>query len=85
MLFDNYLAVIARDPNLSVTKFQVLVELLPENVRSCDDGIYRAIDTYLKVIRLFLILLSKGAGRSVPVPPHSTSSSFSSLSIFAFL
>ncbi|KAK7247420.1 hypothetical protein RIF29_42303 [Crotalaria pallida] len=47
-LLDNYLAEIARDPNLSVTKFQVLVELLPENARSCDDGIYRAIDTYLK-------------------------------------
>ncbi|OIW17888.1 hypothetical protein TanjilG_19857 [Lupinus angustifolius] len=47
-LLDNYLAEIARDPNLSITKFQVLAELLPENARSCDDGIYRAIDTYLK-------------------------------------
>ncbi|MED6197481.1 BTB/POZ domain-containing protein dot3 [Stylosanthes scabra] len=47
-LLDNYLAEISRDPNLSITKFQVLAELLPENTRSCDDGLYRAIDTYLK-------------------------------------
>lgn len=49
-LLDNYLAEIARDPNLSITKFQVFAELLPENTRSYDDGLYRAIDTYLKVI-----------------------------------
>ncbi|XVF17247.1 hypothetical protein REPUB_Repub10bG0103400 [Reevesia pubescens] len=47
-LLDNYLAEIARDPNLSITKFQVLAESLPENARSCDDGLYRAIDIYLK-------------------------------------
>ncbi|MBA0793949.1 hypothetical protein Gohar_018325 [Gossypium harknessii] len=47
-LLDNYLAEIARDPNLSITKFQALAESLPENARSCDDGLYRAIDIYLK-------------------------------------
>ncbi|XP_041004775.1 BTB/POZ domain-containing protein DOT3 isoform X1 [Juglans microcarpa x Juglans regia] len=47
-LLDNYLAEIARDQNLSITKFQVLAEALPENARTCDDGLYRAIDTYLK-------------------------------------
>ncbi|XP_043804863.1 BTB/POZ domain-containing protein DOT3 isoform X3 [Manihot esculenta] len=47
-LMDSYLAEIARDPNLSITKFQVLAEALPENARTCDDGLYRAIDTYLK-------------------------------------
>ncbi|OMO56077.1 BTB/POZ-like protein [Corchorus capsularis] len=47
-LMDNYLAEIARDPNLSITKFHVLAESLPEYARSCDDGLYRAIDTYLK-------------------------------------
>ncbi|ESW31651.1 hypothetical protein PHAVU_002G256200 [Phaseolus vulgaris] len=47
-LLDNYLAEIARDPNLSITKFQVFAELLPESSRSYDDGLYRAIDTYLK-------------------------------------
>lgn len=48
-LMDSYLAEIARDPNLCITKFQVLAEALPENARTCDDGLYRAIDTYLKV------------------------------------
>ncbi|CAK9163247.1 unnamed protein product [Ilex paraguariensis] len=47
-LLDNYLAEIAKDPNLSITKFQVLAEALPENSRTCDDGLYRAIDIYLK-------------------------------------
>ncbi|KAI4387152.1 hypothetical protein MLD38_005002 [Melastoma candidum] len=47
-LLDNYLVEIARDPNLSITRFQVLAESLPESTRSCDDGLYRAIDTYLK-------------------------------------
>ncbi|CAJ2677057.1 unnamed protein product [Trifolium pratense] len=47
-LMDNYLAEVATDPNLSITKFQVLAELLPEYTRSFDDGLYRAIDTYLK-------------------------------------
>lgn len=49
-LLDNYLAEIARDTNLSVTKFKVLAESLPENARACDDGLYRAIDTFLKVV-----------------------------------
>ncbi|WOG92124.1 hypothetical protein DCAR_0311383 [Daucus carota subsp. sativus] len=47
-LLDNYLAEIARDPNLSVSKFQALAETLPEYARTCDDGLYRAIDIYLK-------------------------------------
>lgn len=51
-LLENYLAEIARDPNLSITKFQVLADLLPRSARICDDGLYRAIDTYLKVLLL---------------------------------
>ncbi|KAL7143980.1 hypothetical protein ABFS83_08G227800 [Erythranthe nasuta] len=47
-LLDNYLAEIAKDPNLPVTKFQFLAQSLPENARKSDDGLYRAIDTYLK-------------------------------------
>ncbi|PIN26768.1 hypothetical protein CDL12_00487 [Handroanthus impetiginosus] len=50
-LLDNYLAEIARDPKLSVTKFEFLAQSLPENARACDDGLYRAIDTYLKTHR----------------------------------
>lgn len=53
-LLDNYLAEIARDPNLSITKFHVLAEALPENARTCHDGLYRAIDTYLKVSHKFI-------------------------------
>ncbi|GFY80254.1 phototropic-responsive NPH3 family protein [Actinidia rufa] len=47
-LLDNYLAEVAKDPNLSITKFQALAEALPVKARTCHDGIYRAIDTYLK-------------------------------------
>ncbi|KAL4588554.1 hypothetical protein LXL04_001446 [Taraxacum kok-saghyz] len=47
-LIDGYLAEVSRDKNLSLTKFQVLAEALPESARSCDDGIYAAIDSYLK-------------------------------------
>ncbi|XP_021752632.1 BTB/POZ domain-containing protein DOT3-like [Chenopodium quinoa] len=47
-LLDNYLAEIATDPNLTISKFQVLAEALPANARLCHDGLYRSIDTYLK-------------------------------------
>ncbi|KAM7250739.1 hypothetical protein ACFE04_022622 [Oxalis oulophora] len=47
-LVDSYLTEVARDRNLSLTKFQVLAEALPESTRTCDDGLYRAIDSYLK-------------------------------------
>lgn len=47
-LMDSYLAEIARDPNLSFSKFQALAEALPEFSRITDDGLYRAIDTFLK-------------------------------------
>lgn len=52
-LLDNYLAEIARDPTLSIPNFKVLAESLPENARTCDDGLYRAIDTFLKVVYQF--------------------------------
>jgi hypothetical protein len=48
-LLDSYLSEVSRDRNLSLTKFQVLAESLPESARSCDDGLYRAVDSYLKV------------------------------------
>ncbi|KAL8027540.1 hypothetical protein ABFX02_14G101500 [Erythranthe guttata] len=47
-LVDSYLTEVSRDRNLSLTKFQVLAEALPESARSCDDGLYRAVDSYLK-------------------------------------
>lgn len=48
-LMDSYLAEIARDGNLSFSKFQALAEALPEFSRITDDGLYRAIDTFLRV------------------------------------
>uniref|UniRef100_J3LE05 NPH3 domain-containing protein n=1 Tax=Oryza brachyantha TaxID=4533 RepID=J3LE05_ORYBR len=44
----SYLSEVSRDRNLSLTKFQVLAESLPESARTCDDGLYRAVDSYLK-------------------------------------
>lgn len=48
-LMENYLAEIASDRNLSVSKFIGLAELVPEQSRATEDGMYRAIDIYLKV------------------------------------
>ncbi|XP_002988207.2 root phototropism protein 3 [Selaginella moellendorffii] len=48
-LLDGYLSEVARDQNLSLAKFQALVEAFPDSVRTSDDGLYKAIDTYLKV------------------------------------
>ncbi|KAM1264329.1 hypothetical protein ACFX15_033708 [Malus domestica] len=47
-LVDSYLTEVSRDRSLSLTKFQVLAEALPESARICDDGLYRAVDSYLK-------------------------------------
>jgi hypothetical protein len=55
-LVDSYLTEVSRDRNLSLTKFQVLAEALPESARTCDDGLYRAIDSYLKVIPFLLLI-----------------------------
>jgi hypothetical protein len=49
-LVDSYLAEIAPDANLKLAKFVSLVEILPEYARVVDDGLYRAIDIYLKVM-----------------------------------
>ncbi|RZC51977.1 hypothetical protein C5167_020402 [Papaver somniferum] len=47
-LVDSYLTEVSRDRNLSLAKFQVIAEALPESARTCDDGLYRAVDSYLK-------------------------------------
>ncbi|MQL85228.1 hypothetical protein Taro_017735 [Colocasia esculenta] len=47
-LIDNYLAEIAPDPYLKLQKFVAIIELLPDYARVIDDGLYRAIDIYLK-------------------------------------
>eukprot|EP00250_Pteridium_aquilinum_P018748 c24194_g3_i2 orf=177-1595(-) len=47
-LIDAYLAEIARDLNLPLSKFIALAETIPEFARPVHDGLYRAIDIYLK-------------------------------------
>ena len=48
-LMENYLAEIASDRNLTVSKFVGIAELVPEQSRVIEDGMYRAIDIFLKV------------------------------------
>ncbi|KAF5458224.1 hypothetical protein F2P56_022271 [Juglans regia] len=47
-LVDNYLAEIAPDANLKLAKFMVIADALPAHARTIHDGLYRAIDIYLK-------------------------------------
>ncbi|XP_022967213.1 BTB/POZ domain-containing protein At5g48800-like [Cucurbita maxima] len=47
-LVDNYLAEIAPDANLKLSKFMVIADSLPSHARTVHDGLYRAIDIYLK-------------------------------------
>ncbi|KAM0937757.1 putative BTB/POZ domain, NPH3 domain, NPH3/RPT2-like family protein [Dioscorea sansibarensis] len=47
-LMESYLAEIASDPNLPISKFISLSELIPEQARFTEDSMYRAIDIYLK-------------------------------------
>lgn len=47
-LVDGYLAEIARDPNLPVLKFVEIAEMVSGFPRVSHDGLYRAIDMYLK-------------------------------------
>ncbi|KAF7814331.1 root phototropism protein 3-like [Senna tora] len=48
-LVDFYLAEAAMDANLSLCEFVTLASALPAHARATDDGLYRAVDTYLKV------------------------------------
>lgn len=47
-LIDGYLAEVAPDINLKPPKFQELAAAVPEYARPLDDGLYRAIDIFLK-------------------------------------
>ncbi|XP_027367698.1 BTB/POZ domain-containing protein At5g03250-like [Abrus precatorius] len=47
-LIDCYLAEVAPDVNVKLPKFQSLAAVIPDHARTLDDGIYRAIDIYLK-------------------------------------
>ncbi|KAJ0547630.1 putative BTB/POZ domain, NPH3 domain, NPH3/RPT2-like family protein [Helianthus annuus] len=45
---DAYLGEIATIPELSISKFNGIANLVPKNARKVDDDLYRAIDIYLK-------------------------------------
>ncbi|KAI3772891.1 hypothetical protein L6452_04085 [Arctium lappa] len=47
-LVDNYLAEIAPEINLKLSKFIAIAESLPAHARTIHDGLYRSIDVYLK-------------------------------------
>ncbi|XP_073065231.1 BTB/POZ domain-containing protein At5g66560-like [Primulina eburnea] len=47
-LMDGYLSEIASDANLKPEKFYELAVTLPDRARVFDDGLYRAVDVYLK-------------------------------------
>ncbi|KAK6137131.1 hypothetical protein DH2020_029124 [Rehmannia glutinosa] len=47
-IVDGYLAAIAHDPNLSVSSFVKLLQSVPESARPIHDGLYSAVDIYLK-------------------------------------
>lgn len=48
-VIDGYLAEVAKDPNLPLSKFVDLAEMVSSISRPAHDGLYRAIDMYLKV------------------------------------
>jgi hypothetical protein len=48
-LMDAYLGEIATDANLKTDKFCDLAWALPDSARIYDDGLYRAVDIYIKV------------------------------------
>lgn len=56
-LMESYLAEIATDPNLTVAKFIGLAEQIPEQSRVVEDGMYRAVDIFLKVKLSSLIFI----------------------------
>ncbi|KAI9154271.1 hypothetical protein LWI28_023643 [Acer negundo] len=47
-LVDGYLAEVAPEVNLKLPKFEALAAAIPDYARPLDDGVYHAIDVYLK-------------------------------------
>lgn len=56
-LMETYLAEIASDRNINLAKFIGLAECIPEQSRITEDGMYRAIDIYLKVFIRFKVYI----------------------------
>ncbi|KAL4348250.1 hypothetical protein GQ457_17G009140 [Hibiscus cannabinus] len=47
-LIDGFLAEVASDVNFKLPKFEVLAATIPDYARPLDDGLYHAIDVYMK-------------------------------------
>ncbi|XP_010553006.1 PREDICTED: BTB/POZ domain-containing protein At5g03250 [Tarenaya hassleriana] len=47
-LIDGYLAEVAPDVNLKLVKFEAIASAIPDYARPLDDGVYHAVDVYLK-------------------------------------
>lgn len=58
-LIDGYLSEIASDANLKPSKFYDLVISVPDRARLFHDGLYRAVDVYLKVPNTFVKSFNK--------------------------
>ncbi|KAG8071279.1 hypothetical protein GUJ93_ZPchr0006g42136 [Zizania palustris] len=48
-LVDGFLIEVARDPNMPLEKLLAIAEALPDSARPEHDGLYKVVDTYLKV------------------------------------
>ncbi|GAB4829680.1 hypothetical protein Ancab_019334 [Ancistrocladus abbreviatus] len=74
-LLDNYLAEVALDLNLTASRFIAFAELLPDHARLVTNGLYRAVDIFLKFTqRHFPKQSSSGAGIRVISPKDSYAS-----------
>lgn len=58
-LVDGYLAEVAPDVNLKLTKFEAIAAAIPDYARPLDGGVYHAIDVYLKVTTMLFLPLVK--------------------------
>jgi hypothetical protein len=73
-LLDNFLAEVALDPNLLPSKFIALAELLPDHARTVSDGLYRAVDIFLKVSNSSSTILTLCSQKQYAAPPPTSSS-----------
>lgn len=55
---DAYLAEIATDGELSISKFTGIAYLIPKTARKVDDDLYRSVDIYLKVSKPLTLLFN---------------------------
>jgi hypothetical protein len=54
-LVDGFLVEVARDPNMSLDKLLAIAEAVPDSARPEHDGLYKVVDTYLKVSQHFFL------------------------------